>query len=54
MLINVKAVHHHFRDHSFVIIAKRLDRGQYVRCIDSLGVAWHIALAEGLVIIMGR
>lgn len=51
MLVNVKAIHHHFRERSFVMIAERWDRGQYVLCVDSLSVPCHIALAEGLVVV---
>ncbi|MBI2674093.1 MAG: hypothetical protein HYX23_02315 [Candidatus Zambryskibacteria bacterium] len=51
MLINVKAVHHHFREPSFVMVAEQWDRGQYVLCVDNLGAPWHIALTEGLVVV---
>lgn len=47
--VKVIAIHKHFRNRSFVMVAERADRGQYVVCADEMGMPWRIAKAEDLI-----
>ena len=49
--VKVKTVNKHFCDHSFVMIAERQDRGQYLVCVDNYGTPWRIVKAEDMIAI---